>query len=196
MKHFLANSNENTRTYSSSNFDERLLREYYDVPFRMGVEQGGLETYMAAYNSYNKIPMMVSPILENITKKEWGLNGIICSDGGALRLLVSDHKFYNDLPMATAKSVKAGINQFLDRYRNAVEQALDQGLLTEQDIDRVIRGNFRVMIKLGLLDPPSQVPYTKIGKKDEPQPWETEEHKQIARKLQGNRSCCLKMKIR
>ena len=41
MKHFLANSNENGRDSSSSDFDERLLREYYSVPFRMGVELGG-----------------------------------------------------------------------------------------------------------------------------------------------------------
>ena len=60
MKHFLANSNENGRGGSSSNFDERLLREYYDVPFRMGVEQGGSQAYMTAYNAYNGIPMAAS----------------------------------------------------------------------------------------------------------------------------------------
>src|SRR5450631_2124951 len=49
MKHFLANSNENSRDSSSSDFDERLLREYYSVPFRMGVEAGS-RAYMAAYN--------------------------------------------------------------------------------------------------------------------------------------------------
>ena len=44
MKHFLANSNENSRGGSSSDFDERLLREYYSVPFRMGVLDGGSRT--------------------------------------------------------------------------------------------------------------------------------------------------------
>ena len=48
MKHFLANSNENSRDSSSSDFDERLFREYYSVPFRMGVEQGGSRAYMAS----------------------------------------------------------------------------------------------------------------------------------------------------
>ncbi len=41
LKHFLANSNENGRGWSSSDFDSRLLREYYSMPFRMGIELGG-----------------------------------------------------------------------------------------------------------------------------------------------------------
>ena len=72
MKHFLANSNEDGRDGSSSNFDERLLREYYSVPFRMGVMEGGSRAYMAAYNAMNGIPMTAQPILKDITVKEWG----------------------------------------------------------------------------------------------------------------------------
>jgi beta-glucosidase len=81
MKHFLANSNENDRTTSSSNFDDRLFREYYSLPFRMGVIEGGARAYMAAYNSYNGIPCTVHPILKDVTDREWGQNGIISTDG-------------------------------------------------------------------------------------------------------------------
>ena len=42
MKHFLANENEDGRAHTSSDFDERLFREYYSVPFRMGFEAGRL----------------------------------------------------------------------------------------------------------------------------------------------------------
>ena len=56
MKHFLANSNEDGRGGSSSDFDARLLREYYSVPFRMGVMEGGSRAYMAAYNAMNAHP--------------------------------------------------------------------------------------------------------------------------------------------
>ena len=77
MKHFLANSNEDGRDGSSSNFDERLLREYYSMPFRMGVIEGGSRGYMASYNAYNGIPMAVHPILRSMTMHEWGLDGII-----------------------------------------------------------------------------------------------------------------------
>jgi len=80
MKHFLANSNEDGRSGSSSNFDERLLHEYYSVPFRMGVIDGGSRAYMSAYNAYNGIPMAAQPILREMTMHEWGFDGIICTD--------------------------------------------------------------------------------------------------------------------
>ncbi|HUZ59713.1 MAG TPA: glycoside hydrolase family 3 C-terminal domain-containing protein [Hanamia sp.] len=182
MKHFLANSNENTRLWSSSDFDERLFREYYSLPFRMGIEAGS-RAFMAAYNSYNGIPMMVNPVLENIAVKEWGQNGIICSDGGALGDLWKVHKYYPDSAWAAAASVKAGISQFLDRYRNAVKNALNDGLLKESDIDKVIRGNFRVMIKLGLLDPPEMVPYTSINDGKEPEPWLSTKSKELVKEV-------------
>jgi len=64
LKHFLANSNENGRMGSSSNFDEAAFcREYYSVPFRMGFEAGA-RSYMAAYNAMNGIPMTAQPILK------------------------------------------------------------------------------------------------------------------------------------
>lgn len=180
LKHFLANSNEDTRDRSSSDFDERLLREYYSVPFRMGIQEGGARAYMAAYNAMNGTPMTVHPILRDITMKEWGLDGIICTDAGGMQLMVSAHKYYPDLEHASAGSIKAGINQFLERnFINPVRGALKQNLLTETDIDKVLRGNFRVMIRLGLLDPPERVPYANIkGSED---PWQTDKHKQLAR---------------
>jgi beta-glucosidase len=179
MKHFLANSNENDRDKSSSNFDERLFREYYSLPFRMGVEEGGSRAFMAAYNAMNKVPMTINPVLQKVTREQWGQDGIICTDAGAMRNLVTSHKYYPDFETAAAESVKAGIGQFLDDYRDAVRGALKKGILTEADIDRALRGNFRVMIRLGLLDPPERVPYASIGQ--EPiDPWLTDKHKALA----------------
>ncbi|OOG63696.1 glycoside hydrolase family 3 C-terminal domain-containing protein [Flavobacterium sp. A45] len=181
MKHFLANSNEDGRTYTSSDFDERLWREYYSVPFRMGVIEGGSRAYMAAYNKVNGIPATVHPMLKDITQKEWGQNGIICTDGGAFKLLLSDHKYYEDQYLGAAAVVKAGINQFLDDYKEGVNGAIAKGYLTEKDIEAEIRGNFRVMIKLGMLDASDENPYAKIGiGKDTIDPWKREEHKRIA----------------
>ncbi len=180
MKHFLANSNENDRVRSSSDFDERLFREYYSLPFKMGIEAGS-RAYMAAYNKYNGIPMMVHPVLQNITVNEWGQNGIICTDGGALGLLWKEHKYYPDSAWAAAAAVKAGINQFLDRHTNPIKKALAEGLLKESDIDAVIRGDFRVMIKLGLLDPPAMVPYAAIKEGEEP--WLGNAHKELVKEV-------------
>ncbi|MFH6993345.1 glycoside hydrolase family 3 C-terminal domain-containing protein [Flavobacterium sp. FlaQc-48] len=181
MKHFLANSNEDGRTYTSSDFDERLWREYYALPFQMGVVEGGSRAYMAAYNKVNGIPAMVHPMLKNITQKEWGQNGIICTDGGAFKLLLSDHKYYADKYLGAAAAIKAGINQFLDEFTEGVYGALSHGYLKEKDIDAVIRGDYRVMIQLGMLDVSDENPYAKIGtEKDTIDPWKTEVHKKIA----------------
>ena len=181
MKHFLANSNEDGRTYTSSDFDERLWREYYALPFQMGVVEGGSRAYMASYNKVNGVPAMVHPMLKNITQKEWGQNGIICTDGGAFKLLLSDHKYYADKYLGAAATVKAGINQFLDEYTEAVYGAIALRYLKEKDIDAVIRGNYRVMIQLGMLDVTDENPYVKIGTgNDTIDPWKTEAHKKTA----------------
>jgi beta-glucosidase len=181
MKHFLANSNENGRDGSSSNFDERLLREYYSVPFRMGVVDGGSRAYMASYNAYNGVPMTANPILRSMTSHEWGLDGIISTDAGALTNMVTKHNYYPDIDQASAGAIHAGINQFLDNYKAGVTAALDKKLLTLSEIDENLRGIYRVMIRLGLLDPPALVPYNNI--KGSGPAWDSEEHKTLARRV-------------
>jgi beta-glucosidase len=119
LKHFLANSNEDGRSSSSSNFDDRLWREYYAKTFEMAVREGGSNAMMAAYNAINGTPAHVHPMLRNIVMGEWGLDGIICTDGGGLSLLVSAHKAFDDRATAAAACIKAGINHFLDRHKEA-----------------------------------------------------------------------------
>jgi beta-glucosidase len=179
LKHFLANSNENGRDRSSSDFDDRLFHEYYGAGFRTAIMEGGARAYMAAYNAHNGTPCTTHPMLEDITVRLWGQDGIKCTDGGALTLLFTAHKAYPDLAHAAAASVKAGISQFLDKYRDPIHEALAKGLVTEAEIEHVLRQNFRVMIKLGLLDPPDRNPYANPDPKDEP--WNRDAHKSVAR---------------
>ena len=188
MKHFLANSNENGRGGSSSNFDERQFFEYYSAPFRMGIEQGHSNAFMTSYNAWNGIPMTASPILHSIVEKDWGFNGIICTDAGALTNMVTLHKYYPDMNHAAAGAIHAGINQFLDKYQEPVRGAYQDKLITDAEIDNNLKGVFRVMIKLGLLDPPQQVPYAIIGREGDPNaskgaPWTWPEHKALVRKV-------------
>ena len=172
MKHFMANSNEDGRDSTSSNFDERLFREYYSFPFYKGITEGGSRAFMASYNSWNGIPMTIHPILKTITRDEWGNNGIICTDGGALKLLVYSHKAFPTLTEGAVAVVKATVGQFLDDYKPSVYEALKKGLLTEKDIDTAIRGNFYVALRLGLLDGDQiKVPYSNIGVIDTISPW-------------------------
>jgi len=172
MKHFIANSNEDGRDSTSSDFDERLFREYYSFPFYKGITEGGSRAFMASYNSWNGIPMTINPVLKNVTRDEWGNNGIICTDGGALKLLVFSHKAFPTLTEGAAAVVKATVGQFLDNFKPSVYEALKTGLLTEKDIDAAIRGNFYVALRLGLLDADqTKIPYTTIGVTDTVSPW-------------------------
>ena len=163
LKHFLANSNEDNRDGSSSDFDTRLFHEYYSVPFRMAIEDGHADAMMASYNAWNHVPMTENPALRDIVMRQWGFDGILCTDAGALTNMVTHHKVFNTMPEATAAAIHAGINQFLDKYRQPLEDALKQHLVTEADLDSNLRGVFRVMLRLGMLDPATPNPYNTIG---------------------------------
>ncbi len=183
LKHFLANSNEDGRESSSSDFDPRLWREYYAKPFEMAVRQGGSRALMAAYNAVNGTPAHVHPMLKDIVVGEWGVDGIVCTDGGGLRLLVEKHRAFPDLPTAAAACVKAGINHFLDKHKEAVTAAVARGLLTEADLDAALRGLFRVSLRLGLLDPAEGNPYSSIGATGTPEPWVQPETRALVRRV-------------
>lgn len=194
MKHFLANSNEDGRDSTSSDFSDRLFREYYAYPFYRGIIKGGSRAFMASYNAWNGTVMCVNPILESIARKEWGMNGIICTDGGALGLLISAHHAYNDRAEGAAATVKATTGQFLDRYADDVKEALARGILTEEDIDKAIRGNLYVSLRLGLLDgEKTNNPYINIGRDTTlTPPFLTADAKALARKAVAKSAVLLK----
>lgn len=195
MKHFLANSNEDGRDSTSSNFDERLFREYYAYPFYKGITEGGSRAFMASYNAWNGTPMCIHPCLEQIARKEWGNNGIICTDGSALTLLVNAHKAVPDRATGVATIVKSSVGQILDRSAEEAREALARGLITEADIDKAIRGNIFVALKLGMLDNPEQTanPYAAIGKDSTAlPPFEREEVKRFVREVTAKSIVLLK----
>jgi beta-glucosidase len=179
LKHFLANSNEDGRTHTSSDFDDRLFWEYYSVPFRMGFLDGGAKAVMASYNAWNGTTMAINPILKSIVVKQWGAD-ILSSDGGAVTNLVTQVHLFKTQKEAVVACLKAGINQFLDTYVDETKAALKDGSVTEAEIDALLRPKFRVVLRLGLLDPPSMVPYSSI--KDTPEPWTTEKDKNISKR--------------
>jgi beta-glucosidase len=154
LKHFLANSNEHNRYGSSSDFDERLFREYYSVPFHMAFEAGA-RSYMASYNAWNQIPMTVHPVLDSIVAKEWGVDGVVSTDAGAVTNMFTKHRYVPGSKEAVAACIKIGVNQFLDSYQEGLRAALKTNLVTEADLDAALRGKYRIVIRLGLLDPAS-----------------------------------------
>jgi len=183
LKHVFANSNETTRTRSSSNFNNRLMREYYSVPFRMAFTEGGAKSYMAAYNAWNGIPMTFHPVLRDVLAKEWNADWIVSSDANALAGAVTGHKYFKDSEEAVAAAIKVGMNQFLvigGNARDNINKALTNKLITVADINAAIRGKLKTIIKLGLLDPQNRNPYAGIGGSGEAEPWNSENHKSVA----------------
>ena len=180
LKHFLANSNENDRTRTSSDFDERLFWEYYSKPFRMTFQDAGASAVMASYNAWNGVPMAVHPVLRKVVIGQWHV-GIVSSDGGAIKTLVKDHKTSPDQQAAAVAALKSGINQYLDVYKDELHAALKAGQISEADLDEALRRKFPTTIKLGLLDPPERVSYTAI--RGGTPPWESAKHQAISKRM-------------
>ena len=174
LKHFLANSNENGRGNSSSDFDQRLFWEYYAMPFRMGFEDGGARALMASYNAWNGVPMAVNPIINSLVIDTWGAQ-VISGDGGAVGNLVKLYHRYPDHKTAVVAAFKAGINQYLDKFQDEMKQAVAEGLVSEAELDTALRRKFQVTIRLGLIDPPAGNPYASV--KDGAEPWLSERHR-------------------
>jgi len=180
LKHFLANSNENDRTRTSSDFDERLFWEYYSKPFRMTFQDAGARAVMASYNAWNGVPMAVNPVLRKVVIGQWHV-GIVSSDGGAIKTLVKDHKTSPDQQAAAVAALKAGINQYLDVYKDELHAALKAGQISEADLDEALRRKFPTTIKLGLLDPPDRVSYAAIHSGTPP--WDSAKHQAISKRM-------------
>ncbi|MEI9905702.1 MAG: glycoside hydrolase family 3 N-terminal domain-containing protein [Asticcacaulis sp.] len=115
---------------SSSDFDQRLFWEYYSVPFRMAFQDGGARALMASYNAWNGTPMTINPVLQSVVNGQWDAD-VISSDGGAVTNLVKWHKVFPNQEQAVAASLKAGINQYLDTYKDEMHAALKDGLVSE-----------------------------------------------------------------
>ena len=177
MKHFLANSNEDNRYGTDSRFDESLFRDYYSYGFWKGAKAGA-QSVMTAYNRYNGIPCEANPFIKDILNKEWGMNGTIVNDAGALRFMVSAHNYAKDINEAIKMSLEAGLTRFIDSNFQQVKTAYDAGYISDELLDARTKGNLRTMLKLGLMD--AACPYDDM-QFSETAPWETQEFKDKAR---------------
>lgn len=182
LTRFLALENEDARERPAKDLDPRLFQEYFAVPFRVAVLSGGARAMQVASSKYHGIPMTTHPLLDETVSKTWGQDGILASDGRALRQLVSVQKQHQSLELAIAASIDAGISQFLDDFSEQIASALEKKLLLEEDLDRALRRNFRVLIRLGLLDPPGTVPASSIGQSLD-EPWQKVEHQESVRRI-------------
>ncbi|MGW0835925.1 glycoside hydrolase family 3 C-terminal domain-containing protein [Streptomyces prunicolor] len=159
LKHWLAHNNETGRDISSSSVRPRVLHEYDLRAFRETVEAGAVAGVMPAYNLVNGRPNHVSPYLRKHLRTWTDEDLLVCSDAGAPSNLVDSEHYFDTHEEATAASLLSGVDSFTDHGTDGstivarVQGALDQGLLTEADLDAAVRRQLSVRFRLGEFDP-------------------------------------------
>ena len=163
-KHFVANNEENRRLDGSAEVDMRSLREYYFPAFRRSIEQGKATSVMGAYNALNGVPCCANPfLLTEVLRQEWGFNGVVISDGSAMSKIYTHHHYTPSPEEASALALRAGCDMSLrDEYGSTLPAALQQGLISQADIDTAVRRVLTLRMRLGMFDPPEQIPYASI----------------------------------
>ncbi|MCL2703347.1 MAG: glycoside hydrolase family 3 C-terminal domain-containing protein [Defluviitaleaceae bacterium] len=162
-KHFYANNYELERTTADSVItDERLKHEYYLRVFAYAFEEGRAASLMAAYNKMNGIPGMLHPEMNGIVRDKWYADGFFVSDGGAFKLVQTEHKARETFAESAAAAVKAGLDCFLDDPElviKSVGEAVERGLLTEPEIDAALFNQFKILFRLGVYGENEGNPY-------------------------------------
>ncbi|MFJ9156837.1 glycoside hydrolase family 3 C-terminal domain-containing protein [Streptomyces griseoviridis] len=159
LKHWLAHNNERDRDTSSSTVRPRVLHEYDLRAFKETVEAGAVAGVMPAYNLVNGRPNHVSPYLREQLRTWTDQELLVCSDAGAPSNLVDSEHYFDTHEEATAAALRAGVDSFTDHGTDSsqivarVQGALDQGLLTEADLDTAVRRQLAVRLRLGEFDP-------------------------------------------
>jgi len=163
-KHFAVHSGpEPNRHTFNAIADERDLWETYLPHFRMSIEDGGAYSVMGAYNRYMGEACCASErLLKDILRKEWGFDGYVVSDCGAIFDIYKNHRIVDTSPEAAAVAVKAGCDLNCGTvYKNLVE-AVNLGLITEEQIYISVKRLFTARFRLGMFDDPEKVPYAQI----------------------------------
>ncbi|MDX2294195.1 MULTISPECIES: glycoside hydrolase family 3 C-terminal domain-containing protein [Streptomyces] len=159
LKHWLAHNNETGRDVTSSSVRPRVLHEYDLRAFRDTVEAGAVAGVMPAYNLVNGRPNHVSPYLREQLRGWTEEELLVCSDAGAPSNLVDSEHYFDTHEEATAAALLAGVDSFTDHGTDSstitarVRGALEQGLLTESDVDAAVRRHLSVRFRLGEFDP-------------------------------------------
>ena len=179
-KHYAVHSGpERDRHRFNAEPSERDLYEMYLPQFEAVVREGKVGGVMGAYNAVNGVPCCAdSFLLNDLLRKQWGFEGYIVSDCDAIRDIWGrrQHHYVKTPEEAAAAAIKAGCNLCCGGDYNALVRSVQQGLVTEKEIDQALYYTLWTRFKLGMFDPAEKVPYTKYAIKDN----DTPEHGRVA----------------
>ena len=161
-KHYVVHSGPEPLRHSfDAVISDRDFRDTYLPAFRKSVQQGRAYSVMCAYNRYHGEPCCGSiPLQEELLRGELGFNGYIVSDCGAIYDFHTGHDVVSSPEEAAAMGVRAGTDLNCgDQYRNLVA-AVERGLISEEEIDVVVKRLMMARMKLGMFDPGEMVPWS------------------------------------
>ncbi|MEP6912566.1 MAG: glycoside hydrolase family 3 C-terminal domain-containing protein, partial [bacterium] len=139
------------------------LRETYLPAFRATVIEGKADSVMCAYNRTNGQPCCANKtLMTDILRKEWGFNGYVVSDCGAIGDIWKGHHFAGSEAEASALAVKAGTDLACGREYSSLMDAVKNGLISEAEIDVALKRLMTARFRLGMFDPPEMVAYARI----------------------------------
>lgn len=139
------------------------LEETYLPAFEAAVLEAKVESVMGAYNRTNDEPCCGSYfLLDQILRKRWNFKGHVVSDCGAIQDFHLHHHVTNSPAESAALAVKAGSDLNCGQTYAYLNAALENGLLSEEDIDRSVTRLFMTRFKLGQFDPQASVSYASI----------------------------------
>jgi len=163
-KHYAVHSGpESLRHVFDAVVSEQDLRESYLPQFDSAVREGGAQSVMCAYNRVDGRPACSNPpLLTGILRQEWGFNGYVVSDCGAIGDIYLNHKFAATAEQGVSVALKAGTDLNCGVEYEHLLPAVRQGLISEAGIDQSLRRLLLARFRLGMFDPPSMVRYAQI----------------------------------
>ena len=166
-KHFAVHSGPewNRHSFNAENIKPRDLYETYLPPFEALVKEGKVEEVMCAYNRFEGDPCCGSDrLLMQILRGEWGFDGIVVSDCGAIADFYNDrgHHTHPDAESASAAAVISGTDLECGSSYKALIESVKKGLISEETVDTSVKRLMKARFALGEMDEPEKVSWTKI----------------------------------
>jgi beta-glucosidase len=157
---------------------ERDLVHTYLPAFRAAVIEGKADSIMCVYNAVNGTPGCASPdLLQKRLRDEWGFEGYVVSDCGAVNDIHRGHKYAPTLGGAAVAAVKAGTDLTCGTEYKALVEEVKAGRIAEAEIDRSLERLFVARVRLGMFDPPEEVPWSRIPISEN----DSSAHREVAR---------------
>ena len=164
-KHFAVHSGpEPLRHEFNATADEHDLYDTYLPAFYRLIKEADVSGVMCAYNSFKGQPCCGSNLfLRKILLHDWKFNGYITSDCWAISDFIYGHKTHKDSISASSDAVLHGTDLECGNVYRSLTEAVEAGMITEDQIDISLKKLLKIQFRLGMFDPQDKVPYSKIG---------------------------------